>query len=89
MAALSQKGYSESFRTRDGYIEAVFSKRHYQPEDLKIVDTYRFEGMSAPGDSTALFAIRAHDGTLGTLTLTYGADSNHDVELIKRIRKSI
>ena len=37
----------------------------YQPEDLKIVKVYRFEGESDPSDSSVLYIIEANDGLVG------------------------
>lgn len=52
----------------------------YQPADLKIIKTYRFEGMSNPDDSSILYIIEANDGTIGTIIDSYGAYSSHDDE---------
>src|SRR5882757_9111542 len=37
----------------------------YQPEDLKIIRTYRFEGESDPSDSSILYVIEANDQLVG------------------------
>lgn len=50
----------------------------YQPEDLKIIRTYRFEGESDPGDNTAVYIIEANDGMIGYSMDAYGAYSDHD-----------
>lgn len=52
----------------------------YQPEDLKIVKTFRFEGESNPDDSSVLYVIEANDGLIGYSLDTYGAGSSHDDE---------
>ena len=52
----------------------------YQPEDLKIIKTFRFEGESNPDDSSVLFIIEANDGLIGYTIDTYGAGSSHDEE---------
>jgi hypothetical protein len=50
----------------------------YQPEELKIIRTYRFEGESDPGDSSILYLIEANDGKIGYSLDAYGVYSNHD-----------
>ncbi len=50
----------------------------YQPEELKIIRTYRFEGESDPGDSSILYVIEANDGKVGYSLDAYGVYSNHD-----------
>lgn len=49
----------------------------YQPEDLKIIKTYRFEGESDPGDSSIIYVIEAKDGMIGYSMDAYGVYSNH------------
>lgn len=55
--------------------------KFYQPEDLQIIKTYRFEGESDPSDSVVLYIIEAkEDGLIGYSLDAYGAYSNHDDE---------
>lgn len=51
--------------------------KYYQPGDLKIVKTFRFEGDSNPDDNTILYLIEANDGSFGYSLDAYGAYSNH------------
>jgi hypothetical protein len=64
--------------------------KHYQPEDLTIIKTYRFEGESDPADSAILYLFEANDGSVGYSIDAYGAYSNHPGsmydEFIKKIR---
>ena len=83
---LSKNGYSESFEAREKFIEGIFSKKQYHPEELSIVESHRFEGMTNPSDQTVLFAIEAKDGTKGTLVMSYQAEHSQNVELIKMIK---
>jgi hypothetical protein len=52
----------------------------YQPEDLKIIKTYRFEGESDPSDSSILYLIEANDHLVGYSLDAYGLYSNHEGE---------
>ncbi|KIA84670.1 hypothetical protein OA84_03970 [Kaistella solincola] len=52
----------------------------YQPEDLVIVKSYRFEGESNPDDNAVLYLIEDRDGELATLLDSYGATSNYSGE---------
>lgn len=52
--------------------------KSYQPADLKIIKTYRFEGMSNPDDNSILYIIEAKDGTSGYMIDSYGVYSSHD-----------
>jgi hypothetical protein len=51
--------------------------KFYNPEDLQIIKTYRFEGESDPSDSVVLYIIEANDGLVGYSIDAYGAYSNH------------
>jgi hypothetical protein len=54
------------------------SGKLYQPDDLKIIKTFRFEGDSDPSDNTILYLIEANDGLTGYSIDAYGAYSNHE-----------
>ncbi|WP_027376919.1 hypothetical protein [Kaistella palustris] len=55
-------------------------EKTYQPEDLVIVKSYRFEGDSNPDDNSVLYLLEDKDGELSTLLDSYGADSNYSGE---------
>lgn len=84
---LTDKGYIEDFKAEENCIIALYSKKEYQPEDLEIVNTFRFEGMTNPEDQTELFAIVANDGLEGTLVMSYSAVHFQNIELIKQIKE--
>jgi len=62
--------------TPEGF--TIGNGKFYQPQDLKIIKTYRFEGESDPADSSILYVMEGNDGTLGYSVDSYGAFSNHD-----------
>ena len=68
------------------------SGKLYQPDDLKIIKTFRFEGDSDPSDNPILYLIEANDGLIGYSIDAYGVYSNHDDntydEFIRRINVS-
>ena len=63
------------------------NEKYYQPEDLLIIKTYRFEGDTNPDDSSILYLIQASDGVLGYSIDAYGVYSNHDDEYNEFIKK--
>jgi hypothetical protein len=67
---------NEFILTPEGF--TIGNGKFYQPVDLKIIRTYRFEGDSDPSDSSILYVMEANDGTLGYTIDAYGAFSNHD-----------
>jgi len=75
---LTVKGYDKEFRwTEEGF---TVDDKVYQPEDLTILKTYRFEGVSDPSDTSILYLIKAKDGLIGYSLDAYGVYSNHDGE---------
>ena len=85
--ALTKEGFIEDFKAEENCIKALYSKKEYQPENLTIVKSFRFEGMTNPDDESELFAIVANDGIKGTLVMSYSAEHSQNVELIKLIKE--
>lgn len=74
---LRLKKYDNEFRmTPEGFTPA--NKKYYQPEDLKIIRTYRFEGESDPSDNAIIYLIEANDGLIGYSMDAYGVYSDHE-----------
>ncbi|KYG76592.1 hypothetical protein [Roseivirga echinicomitans] len=85
LAELNEKGFKEQFTAKEKSIVATASKKEYTPYQLKIVDTFRFDGMTNPGDEEEIFVIEANDGTRGTLIMAGGPDQSQNVDLVKEI----
>ena len=83
--ALTDNGYKEGFKAGETKFIGTTSSKEYLPKELKIVQTYRFEGMTNPQDDSVVFAIEANDGVKGTLVMSYSSKHNQNVELIKDI----
>jgi len=75
--SLSRSGFTEDYKIVGGRLKALKRERIYPPEEVKIVNFYRFEGDSDPADNSILYAIETADGRKGTLVDAYGpyADS--------------
>ena len=82
---LKQKGIVEEFSVEGNKVITKSGKK-FDPEDLIIKETYRFEGESNPSDSSDLFVIEANDGTKGSLITSHGAKHSQNVEVIRKIR---
>jgi hypothetical protein len=60
----------------------------FQPEELTIIKTYRFEGESNPDDQSILYLIQTNKGQTGFLIDAYGVYSNEETEsYIRFIRR--
>ncbi|WP_307452504.1 MULTISPECIES: hypothetical protein [Chryseobacterium] len=78
MTKISQRGIKREFRmNEEGVMTLENSGRSYQPTDLCILKTYRFEGDSNPDDNVALYVVKDTEGNLGMIIDSYGAESNY------------
>lgn len=79
-------GYTEDFKATEMGLISLKSERVYKPEQVHVVNFFRFEGASDPADNSILYAIETNDGIKGTLTDAYGpyADPNVD-KFIKQV----
>ncbi|MBC7921391.1 MAG: phosphoribosylpyrophosphate synthetase [Ferruginibacter sp.] len=87
MEDLRKGGYPCDFHMRGDEFVCADTDKAYQPNELVIVNTYRFEGESDPGDMTILYAIEAEDGSKGLCLDAYGSDSTPELdEFIKNVK---
>jgi hypothetical protein len=80
-------GYTDDFKaTEEGLLQSLRTDKTYKPDEVKIVNFYRFEGISDPNDMSILYVIETHDGLKGTLVDAYGTYSSTEVyEFIKAV----
>jgi hypothetical protein len=50
----------------------------YDPKELTLIQTYRFEGASDPSEEAIIYLIRTNDGTIGYSLDAYGVYTNHE-----------
>lgn len=77
---LLQEGFDKNFKATDDGLLCLESEKVYKPQDILVVNFFRFEGISDPSDNSILYAIESTDGTRGTLVDAYGAYSDSKVE---------
>ncbi|MGI4734029.1 MAG: hypothetical protein ACRYG7_02500 [Janthinobacterium lividum] len=79
---LNSQGYTHDFTVREGRLCTMDedSARTYSPEEVTIVDYFRFEGESNPDDMAILYAIETTDGAKGTISSAYGVYADQDVD---------
>src|SRR5258705_4206925 len=65
-------GYTEDFKVTEEGLTTMRDGRIYSPDEVHVVNFFRFEGASDPADSSILYAIETDDGKKGTLTDAYG-----------------
>ncbi len=82
---LRTEGYSAEFKiTDDGTMCKINDKESFRPDQLRIVDFYRFEGESNPDDMAILYVVEAENGQKGTISDAYGTYSDATIENFMR-----
>jgi len=83
---LQKDGFTHQFDLKDGALQANDHK--YSADQLEIVKEYRFEGESNPGDMSILYAVKANDGTQGTVIDAYGTYADNELgEFMKGVKE--
>ena len=72
MNSLKEHGFNEEFIVTEKGLTSKEDQKSYSPDEVQIVDFYRFEGESNPSDSAILYAIETNDGSKGILVDAYG-----------------
>ena len=79
LTRIIHEGYSMDFRVTDNGLESVQGHQSYSPNDIQVINFFRFEGESDPDDNAILYVIEANDGSKGTLIDSYGTYSDAKV----------
>jgi len=77
-------GYSECFKVTARGLYAISKGRYYRPEQVQLVNTFRFDAAAIPSDNannnTIIYIIETSDGVKGTLIDTVGSYSDGSVD---------
>lgn len=65
-------GYDDDFNITDEGLKSIKTGNVYRPEQINVVNFFRFEGQSDPNDMTIMYVIETSDGLKGTLVDAYG-----------------
>ncbi len=83
---LEKQGFSTQFKATVKGLKSLTTQRVYKPQEVKVVNFYRFEGESDPQDNSILYVIETVNGERGTLTDGYGPTSDtHVTNFIKEV----
>jgi hypothetical protein len=64
-------GYDDDFKINEEGLQSLKTEKIYKPEEVNIVNFFRFEGQSDPGDNSIMYVIETTDGLKGTLVDAY------------------
>jgi hypothetical protein len=65
-------GYTENFIVQNNLLATADKERLFAPEQVKIINFYRFEGASNPDDMSILYIIETDSPVRGVLIDAYG-----------------
>ena len=93
LAKMISEGFTEDFKAEDDGLRALRTDKLYQPQEVCVVNYFRFEGPSNPDDMSIMYAIETNDGTKGTLVDAYGTYASPEVNQfileVERISKKV
>jgi hypothetical protein len=91
LSKMVKEGYTEDFQVTEAGLESLHKHSNYRPEQIQVVNFFRFEGESDPDDNAILYVIETNDGIKGTLIDAYGVYNDpkvsrfmKDVETIQK-----
>ncbi len=64
-------GYTVNFEVIDKGLYSSQTNQVYQPAEIKTMNFFHFEGLSAPHEKVVLYIIETRDGQKGTLVKSY------------------
>ncbi|WP_206197731.1 hypothetical protein [Terrimonas sp.] len=77
---LLSEGFEEDFKATDEGLQSLKTNKTYTPEQIQVVNFYRFEGASDPADNSILYAVETTDGAKGTLVDAFGPYADEKVD---------
>ena len=76
---LKKRGFAANFEFLNQGFRDVDSGRAFKPDELTILEHYRFEGASDPDDMSVVYAIASDDGAKGIIADAFGLYANPDL----------
>lgn len=86
---LNSRGYKQEFEVTDAGNKLLADGTKYDPEDVKIVEFHRFEGVSNPSDMSIVYALKTAGGEQGVIIDTYGVRGDSELsEFLLKVEKN-
>ena len=76
---MASDGYSEEFQVKEEGLVHLKTDTVYTPEQVNVINFFRFEGVSDPDDMAILYVLETSDGHKGTLIDAFGTYSDSTV----------
>ena len=75
---LRKQGFTCDFNLKENQL--TVGEQAYTADEFEIVDIYRYEGQSDPGDEATVYALASPSGVKGVLVTGYGMSSDEASE---------
>lgn len=86
-------GYTDTFKVTDRGLYSPAKERYFAPEEVHVLNFYRFEGESDPADNAIMYVIETDSGLKGTIIDAYGPYSDVNVtsfmKLVEDLNKKV
>ncbi len=73
---LQKRGFTDEFKMEDDKMVSLKTDASYTPEEMEVVEFYRFEGDSDPADMCIVYAVQCGDDSQGIIVAPYGVNAN-------------
>lgn len=84
---LNKRGYTIGFNMQSDSVYCKALGKSFKPEDFEIVEFYRFEGNTDPGDESIVYALKTKSGHQGVLVDAYGLYSDPlTTEMVQKLK---
>lgn len=87
LEGLKRKGFTLDFNLAFDKVICQQNNFCLDPHEFEIMETYRFEGATDPGDEDVVYAIASKDGSMkGVITSAYGMYADTiNADMIKKL----
>lgn len=85
LSKMVKDGYTEGFQITEKGLESIQKHNSYKPEQIQMINSFRFEGESDGDENAILYVIETSDGTKGTLLNAHGI--YNDPEVLKFMKE--
>jgi len=72
-------GYTDTLKVTKQGLYSSAKDKIYCPDDVKVINFFRFEGQSDPADNAIMYVVETTDGVKGILIDAYGAYADEHV----------
>jgi len=81
-------GYTDDFKPTVKGLLSKKTNRVYKPQEIKVVNFFRFEGNANPEDNAMMYIIETVDGQKGTLVNSYKPENQYGNLFMSEVESS-